>query len=210
MPKQTSSLQIRQLERTILELHLAYDSTIEAWTRALDYRDKEPAGHTRRVTELTVKLARKVGVKEEDIPHIQRGALLHDIGKLGVPDHILHKTSALSKSDWLTIRDHPRFAYDLLSPIAFLFPALDIPHHHHEKWDGSGYPDGLKGELIPLSARIFAVADVFNALTSITLYRKAWTPDQAREYIREQAGAHFDPRIAELFLKPSRTHPISM
>jgi HD-GYP domain-containing protein (c-di-GMP phosphodiesterase class II) len=209
MAKQTSSLQIRQLERTILELNLAYDYTIEAWTRALDARDKEPVGHTRTVTELTVNLARKAGVKAEDIPHIQRGALMHDIGKLCIPDSILHKTSALSKEEWVLIRRHPQYAYDLLSPIAFLFPALHIPHHHHEKWDGSGYPDGLQGEMIPLAARIFAVADVYNALTSDQLYRKAWPAEQAREHLQEQAGKHFDPRIVALFLKPPRTHPLA-
>jgi HD-GYP domain-containing protein (c-di-GMP phosphodiesterase class II) len=210
MPKQTSSLQIRNLERTVLELNLAYDYTIEAWTRALDYRDREPEGHTRRVTELTVRLAKKCGVKEDEIPHIQRGALLHDIGKLSIPDSVLLKTSSLSKSDWELIRRHPQFAYDLLSNIAFLFPALAIPHHHHEKWDGTGYPYGLKGEQIPPAARIFAVADVYNALTSDQLYRKAWPVEEAREHIREQSGKHFDPRIVEQFLKPSRTRPISL
>jgi HD-GYP domain-containing protein (c-di-GMP phosphodiesterase class II) len=209
MTKQTASLQIRNLERTILELNLAYDYTIEAWTRALDFRDKEPEGHTRRVTDLTMRLARKIGVKEEDLPHIQRGALLHDIGKLSIPDSVLHKTGALNKDDWRLIRGHPQFAYDLLSPIAFLFPALDIPHYHHEKWDGTGYPDGLKGEQIPPAARIFAVADVYNALTSAPLYRKAWTADKAREYLREQSGRHFDPRIVEAFLKPSNTRSLS-
>ncbi len=134
--------------------------------RAVDLLDKEPAGHTRRVTELTMRLAKRIGIKDTDIPHIQRGALLHDIGKLSIPDSILHKTSSLSRSDWILIRGHPQYAYDLLSSIAFLFPALDIPHYHHEKWDGTGYPDGLKGELIPLAARVFAVADVYTALTS--------------------------------------------
>jgi HD-GYP domain-containing protein (c-di-GMP phosphodiesterase class II) len=200
MPKQTSSLPSRNMERELLDLRMAYDSTIDAWTRALDFRDKEPEGHTRRVAELTVRLAKKAGVKEEDLAHLHRGALLHDIGKLGIPDSVLHKTGGLTKDEWMLIRGHPQFAYDLLSPIVFLFPALDIPHYHHEKWDGSGYPDGLKGEKIPFSARIFAVADVYNALTSVTVYRKAWPPEQAREYIREQAGKHFDPRIADLFL----------
>jgi HD-GYP domain-containing protein (c-di-GMP phosphodiesterase class II) len=207
MPKQTSSLQIRQLERTILELNLAYDYTIEAWTRALDFRDKESEGHTRRVTELTMRLAKKCGIPEAEIPHIQRGALLHDIGKLSIPDSILHKTTSLIKSDWELIRRHPQFAYDLLSNIAFLFPALTIPHHHHEKWDGTGYPYGLKGEEIPLAARIFAVADVYNALTSDQIYRKAWPVEEAREHIHEQAGKHFDPRIVDQFLTPSKTRP---
>jgi HD-GYP domain-containing protein (c-di-GMP phosphodiesterase class II) len=200
MPTPTSSLKIRNLERTILELNLAYDYTIEAWTRALDLRDREPAGHTQRVTEFTLRLAKAVGVKAADMSHIQRGALLHDIGKLSIPDSVLHKTSRLSEDEWILIRQHPQYAYDLLSPIAFLFPALDIPHYHHEKWDGGGYPDGLKGEEIPFSARIFAVADVYDALTSDQIYRIAWSKEKSREYIRQQAGKHFDPRIVDKFL----------
>jgi HD-GYP domain-containing protein (c-di-GMP phosphodiesterase class II) len=184
-----------------LVLNIAYEATIEAWTRALDLRDKEPEGHTQRVVALTVLLAKAYGVKESDLPHIQRGALLHDIGKLGIPDSVLHKTSSLCEEDWLLIRRHPQIAYDLLSPIAFLFPALDIPHYHHEKWDGTGYPYKLQAEQIPPSARIFAVADVYDALTSDHIYRKAWPKEKALEYIREQSGLYFDPRIVELFLK---------
>jgi HD-GYP domain-containing protein (c-di-GMP phosphodiesterase class II) len=201
MPKQTSSLQVRHLERTILELNIAYDYTIEAWTRALDLRDKEPAGHTQRVVELTMLLAKALGIKTSDITNMQRGALLHDIGKLGIPDSVLHKTSSLNEQDWILIRRHPQIAYDLLSPIAFLFPALDIPHYHHEKWDGTGYPYKFQGEQIPLAARIFTVVDVYDALTSDHIYRKAWSKEKARDYVREQAGKYFDPRIVELFLK---------
>ncbi|MGD0174517.1 MAG: HD domain-containing phosphohydrolase [Anaerolineales bacterium] len=201
MPKQTSSLQVRHLERTILELNIAYDYTIEAWTRALDLRDKEPPGHTQRVVELTVRMAKALGIKASDITNMQRGALLHDIGKLALPDIVLHKTSPLNEQDWIIIRRHPQIAYDLLSPIAFLYPALDIPHYHHEKWDGTGYPYKLQGEQIPLAARIFTVVDVYDSLTSDHIYRKAWSKEKTRDYIREQAGKYFDPRIVELFLK---------
>lgn len=201
MTKQTSSLQVRHLERTILELNIAYDYTIEAWTRALDLRDKEPPGHTQRVTELTLLLAKALGIKASDLPHMQRGALLHDIGKLGIPDSVLHKTSSLTEEEWELIRRHPQIGYDLLSEIAYLFPALDIPHYHHEKWDGTGYPYGFQGEHIPLSARIFTVVDVYDALISDHIYRKAWSKEKAREYIREQAGKHFDPEISGLFLR---------
>jgi HD-GYP domain-containing protein (c-di-GMP phosphodiesterase class II) len=151
MPKQTSSLVIRNLERTIIELEMAYDATIEAWTHALDLRDKESAGHTRHVTEMTVRLAREFGLSADQIPHVQRGALLHDIGKMGIPDTVFHKTSSLSSEEWVLVRRHPQIAYDMLSPIAYLFPALDIPHYHHEKWDGTGYVYGLKGDQIPFT-----------------------------------------------------------
>jgi HD-GYP domain-containing protein (c-di-GMP phosphodiesterase class II) len=199
MPRQTSSLRIRNLEQEVVELNLAYDSTIEAWTRALDLRDREPPGHTQRVAALTIKLAKTLGVEAAMLPHFHRGALLHDIGKLNVPDSILHKPSRLDADEWRIIRQHPQFAYDLLSSIAFLFPALDIPHYHHEKWDGTGYPDGLKGTEIPLSARIFAVADVYNALTNTQTYRIAWSKEKSLEYIRQQSGKHFDPKIAGKF-----------
>jgi HD-GYP domain-containing protein (c-di-GMP phosphodiesterase class II) len=201
MPKQTSSLLIRNLERTIMELNMAYDATIEAWTRALDVRDKESVGHTQHVTVMTVRLAKEFGIGADQIPHVQRGALLHDIGKMGIPDVVLHKTSSLSDKEWVLVRRHPQIAYDMLSPIAFLFPALDIPHYHHEKWDGTGYVYGLKGDQIPLTARIFAVVDVYDSLTSDRLYRKAWPEEKAREYIQEQSGKHFDPRVVEVFLK---------
>jgi HD-GYP domain-containing protein (c-di-GMP phosphodiesterase class II) len=201
MPKQTSSLVIRNLERTIIELEMAYDATIEAWTHALDLRDKESAGHTRHVTEMTVRLAREFGLSADQIPHVQRGALLHDIGKMGIPDTVFHKTSSLSSEEWVLVRRHPQIAYDMLSPIAYLFPALDIPHYHHEKWDGTGYVYGLKGDQIPFTARMFAVVDVYESLTSDRLYRKAWPEESAREYLQEQAGQHFDPQVVEIFLK---------
>ncbi|MGB7537175.1 MAG: HD domain-containing phosphohydrolase [Anaerolineales bacterium] len=201
MAKQTSSLQIQNLQRTVIELNMAYDATIEAWTHALDVRDKESPGHTQRVTEMTVQLAKTFGIGADQIPYVQRGALLHDIGKLGIPDAVLHKTSSLSNPEWVLIRQHPRIAYDMLSSIAFLFSAVDIPHYHHEKWDGTGYADGLKGEQIPLTARIFAVVDVYESLTSDRLYRKAWPEEKARDYLEEQSGKHFDPRVVETFLR---------
>jgi PAS domain S-box-containing protein len=184
-----------------LDLVHAYDTTIEGWSRALDLRDRETEGHTQRVTDLTVKLARRAGIRETEISHIRRGALLHDIGKMGVPDHILLKPENLGEDEWTIMRMHPVFAYQLLQPIEYLRPALDIPHFHHEKWDGSGYPDGLKGERIPLAARLFAVVDVWDAITHDRPYRAAWPHDRARRHIREGAGSHFDPRAVEFFLE---------
>ncbi|MEW5941366.1 MAG: HD domain-containing phosphohydrolase, partial [Chloroflexota bacterium] len=187
------------LQRSNLELGLAYDATIEGWSRAMDLRDEETQGHTQRVTDLTLRLARAAGLPETDIVHIQRGALLHDIGKMGVPDSILLKPGKLTDEEWEVMRKHPQFAYDMLFPIAYLRDAMDIPWCHHEKWDGSGYPRGLKGEQIPLAARLFAVVDVYDALTSDRPYRKAWTKPQALEYVREQSGKHFDPSIVAAF-----------
>jgi putative nucleotidyltransferase with HDIG domain len=189
------------LERSNLELAQAYDATIEGWSRALDLRDKETEGHTQRVTEMTLELARAFGLPEEYLLHIRRGALLHDIGKMGVPDNILLKPGPLTEEEWVRMRSHPEYAYNLLKPIAFLEPALDIPYCHHEKRDGTGYPRGLKGEEIPLVARLFAVVDVWDALLSDRPYRLAWTAEQAREYIREQAGSHFDPKVVDRFLE---------
>jgi putative nucleotidyltransferase with HDIG domain len=189
------------LQRSTLDLALAYDSTLEGWARALELRDQETEGHSQRVTGMTVQLARALGMREEEIVHVRRGALLHDIGKMGIPDTILLKPGKLTDEEWKTMRQHPQFAYEMLAPIAYLKPGLDIPYCHHEKWDGTGYPRGLKGEQIPLAARLFAVADVWDALTSDRPYRKAWTPEQAREYIREQAGKHFDPKVVEVFFK---------
>jgi PAS domain S-box-containing protein/putative nucleotidyltransferase with HDIG domain len=181
-------------------LRNAYDATIEGWSRALDLRDKETEGHSRRVTELTLQLARAMGYSEDALLHVRRGALLHDIGKMGVPDSILQKPGKLTEEEWQVMRRHTTFARDLLVPIAFLERALEIPYSHHERWDGSGYPEGLEGESIPLSARIFAIADVYDALTSDRPYRKAWTREQALRHIRDGAGSHFDPSIVEVFL----------
>ena len=186
------------------DLTQAYDATIEGWSRALDLRDKETEGHSQRVTNLTLQLAQAIGVSESELEHIRRGALLHDIGKMGIPDNILRKAGALSDEEWTIMRRHPQLAYEMLSPIAYLQNALDIPYRHHEKWDGTGYPHGLKGEEIPLAARIFAVADVYDALTSDRPYRPAWTKRKTTAYIRQQAGLHFDPKVVDIFLKMIR------
>jgi PAS domain S-box-containing protein len=190
------------LQRTHMDLALAYDTTLEGWSRALDLRDKETEGHTQRVTEMTLRLGRAMSVPEADLVHIRRGALLHDIGKMAIPDSILLKHGPLlTEEEKETMRRHPVYAYQLLSPIAYLRPALDIPYCHHEKWDGTGYPRGLRDEQIPLAARIFAVADVWDALRSDRPYRPAWTEERTRQYIRDQAGRHFDPRVVDVFLQ---------
>jgi PAS domain S-box-containing protein len=192
---------LEELRRANLNLQLAYDATLEGWSQAVDLRDRETEGHTQRVTEMTVRLARALGVPEADLVHVRRGALLHDVGKLGIPDSILLKPGPLTEEERAVMRKHPEYAYRWLSRIEFLRPALDIPYCHHERWDGSGYPRGLRGEEIPLAARIFAVADVFDALTSDRPYRKAWSREDAVRYIREQAGRQFDPRVVEAFLR---------
>jgi HD-GYP domain-containing protein (c-di-GMP phosphodiesterase class II) len=189
------------LERSNLDLRLAYDATIEGWSRAMDLRDKETEGHAQRVTAMTLELARAMEINQHQIIHISRGALLHDMGKLGIPDNILLKSARLTDEEWEIMHKHPQFAYDMLSDIYYLKPALDIPYCHHEKWDGTGYPRGLKGEEIPLPARIFAIADVWDALTSDRPYRKAWSDKQALDYILEQSGKHFDPRVVKAFLE---------
>lgn len=187
------------LQRSNTELHLAYDTTIEGWSCALDLRDKETEGHTLRVTELTVRLAKAMGIGDTELVHIRRGALLHDIGKMGIPDAILLKPGPLTDEEWVIMRKHPVYALDLLSRIPYLRPALDIPYYHHEKWDGSGYPCKLKGEQIPLAARIFAVADVWDALRSDRPYRAGWPEEKARVHIISEAGTHFDPKVIEVF-----------
>jgi PAS domain S-box-containing protein len=189
------------LQRSNVELSLAYDSTIEGWSRAMDLRDKETEGHTQRVTEITMRLAQAMGIGAAELVHIRRGALLHDIGKMGVPDSILLKPGPLTDEERAVIQMHPQHAFDMLSPIAYLHPALDIPYCHHEKWDGSGYPRGLKGEQIPLAARLFAVVDVWDALRSDRPYRAAWSEEKVIEYIQAGSGAHFDPKAAGAFLK---------
>jgi len=188
------------LQRANLELIIAYDATIEGWARAMDLRDKETESHTRRVTELTLSLAKALGIKDSDILHIRRGALLHDIGKMGVPDNILLKEGDLTEEEWELMHRHPKFAYEMLQPIKYLRQSLDIPYCHHEKWGGTGYPRGLKGEQIPLAARIFAIADVWDAITSDRPYRKGWTKEEALAYIKEQSGKQFDPQVVDVFL----------
>jgi len=189
------------LQVTNSELTMAYDETIEGWSQALDLRDKETEGHSRRVTELTLRLARGLGFGEEEMIHLRRGALLHDIGKIGVPDLILQKPGSLTEIEWDQMRKHPQYAYDMLAPITYLRKAIDIPYCHHEHFDGTGYPRGLKGEEIPLAARVFAVVDMWDALTSDRPYRKAWPQKKALNYIRKQAGRLFDPNVVEIFLK---------
>lgn len=189
------------LQRANENLSLAYDETLEGWSRALDLRDRETEGHTRRVTERTIELAQAMGLDEEMLVHVRRGALLHDIGKMGVPDSILLKPGPLTDEEWKVMRLHPKLAYDMLSQIAYLHPALNIPYYHHEKWDGSGYPFGLKGEEIPIEARIFAIIDVCDALASDRPYRKAWPQEKIQEFIKGESGKHFDPAVVEKFFE---------
>lgn len=188
------------LRRYATELEAAYDATIDGWSRALDLRDHETEGHSERVTELTLRLARSGGMSEEQLVDVRRGALLHDIGKMGVPDSILLKGGELTDEEWLIMRQHPALAYKLLSPIDYLASAVDIPYCHHEWWDGSGYPRGLRGDEIPLAARLFAVVDVWDALRSDRPYRVAWPEAEALEYVASLAGTHLDPALVELFV----------
>ena len=179
---------------------MAYETTIEGWSNALGLRDNETSYHTLRVAEMTVTLARVAGMNPAELVQLRRGALLHDIGKMGVPDAILHKEGPLSDEEWAIMRQHPTYAYELLSPIPYLCPALDIPYYHHEKWDGGGYPRGLKGETIPLAARLFAVVDVWDALRSDRPYRESWPEARVLEHLRRSAGSHLDPTALDLFL----------
>jgi HD-GYP domain-containing protein (c-di-GMP phosphodiesterase class II) len=195
-----SALLFEDLQRSNTNLLMSYDKTIEGWSRALDLRDKETEGHTERVTKATIELAKTMGIPDEQIIHIWRGSMLHDIGKLGVPDNILLKPGKLTEEEWALMRRHPQFAYEMLKPINYLHDALNIPYYHHEKWDGSGYPHGLKGETIPLEARIFAVVDVWDALSNDRPYRPAWPREKVIEYIKDQNEKHFDPQVVAKFL----------
>lgn len=190
-----------EIKRAHNELQDAYEETLKGWVRALDARDTETELHSRRVTLLTKSVARQAGIADQDLEDVRRGALLHDIGKIAVPDHILRKPGPLTDAEWVIMRTHPKAAYDILKPIKHLANSLDIPYCHHERWDGAGYPRGLKGDAIPLSARIFAVIDVWDALLSDRPYRKAWEREKVIEHIRENSGTHFDPVLADLFLK---------
>jgi putative two-component system response regulator len=189
------------LQQAHAQLLAAYDATIEGWSHAMDLRDHETEGHSQRVTELTLKLAKSYGMDEEAINQLRRGALLHDMGKIGVPDAILHKPDKLTDEEWVVMRKHPQFAYDMLHPIEYLRPCIDIPYCHHEKWDGTGYPRGLKGAQIPLVARIFTVVDVWDALTSDRPYRPAWTKEKVREHILTSSGTYFDPQVVDAFMQ---------
>lgn len=193
-----------RLEYANHELMQSYDATIEGWSRALDLRDKETEGHSQRVTELTLRLADAFGIAGDDLLHVRRGALLHDIGKLGIPDSILLKPGKLTEEEWEIMRRHPVYAYEMLREVSFLRPSLDIPHAHHEKWDGTGYPCGLKGEEIPLAARLFAIVDVWDALRSDRPYRPAWPVEKVIEHITALTGTHFDPDVVAAFLRLQR------
>jgi len=188
------------LQKAHTDLQEAYDKTIEGWVLALDLRDRETEGHTKRVTEMTTKLARKLKCTEEELIHIHRGALLHDMGKMGIPDEILQKPGPLTDDEWIIMRRHPQYAYQMLSPINYLSQALIIPYYHHERWDGSGYPHKLKGKDIPLHARLFSVVDVWDALSSDRPYRKGLPSQEVVEYLQKEAGRLFDPEIVDVFI----------
>ena len=191
----------KQIQRLNQKLLVAYNETLEGWSRALNLRDPNTDAHSKRVVERTLSLAKRIGIPDAELVHIRRGAILHDIGKMGVPDQILLKAGPLTEEEWRIMRMHPIFAYNMLSQIPFLENSVDIPYCHHEKWDGTGYPQGLKNAEIPLSARIFSVVDIFDALTSDRSYRKAWCREDALAFIEKEAGSHFDPDIARLFLE---------
>jgi PAS domain S-box-containing protein len=199
-----SACLFQDLQRTNAELSLAYDAAIESWAQVLELSNRESGAHSYRVVELTIKLARSMGVTEQEIIHFRRGALLHDVGKLGISESILNKPGPLDEAEWKTMQNHPRLAYQLLSSVNYLAPALDIPHYHHERWDGSGYPCGLREEQIPFSARLFAVVDVFDALTSTRPYRPAWPRQTALDHIQKNSGILFDPMVVKTFLQVMR------
>ena len=190
-----------ELKRLTNDLLVAYDSTLEGWSNALELREQETAGHSRRVVELTLKIAKMLGLEGDELADIERGALLHDIGKMGIPDNILLKPGPLSDEEWDVMKRHPVYAYNLLSKIDFLKRAIDIPYSHHERWDGSGYLQGLAGEEIPLAARVFAVVDIWDALGSDRPYRQAWKREDIIQYIQEISGKHLDPKIVNVFLE---------
>jgi len=189
------------LETSNRELNFAYDATLEGWSSALELRDEETEGHTQRVTEIMNQLAGKFDFNKEELVHIKRGTLLHDIGKMGIPDSILHKPGPLTDEEWVIMKKHPEYAYTMLNPIEFLQPALDIPHLHHERWNGSGYPQGLKGDEIPYPARLFAIVDAWDALLSDRPYRKAWSKNKVIKFLQAEAGILFDPQIVKVFLE---------
>ena len=196
-----NSQMYENLQRSNLELVLSYDATIEGWAKTLELRDQETQGHSERVTAMTVKLARAMGMSEEDLIHVRRGALLHDVGKIGIPDSILQKPGKLDPEERKLMEEHPTLAHNVLSGSVFLQKALDIPYCHHEKWDGTGYPRQLAGSAIPLAARIFAIIDVYDALRSDRPYRDAWSKSKTVDYIKDQSGSYFDPQVVERFLK---------
>jgi len=178
----------------------AYDATLQAWAIAVEHHAKEAEGHTRRVMEMTLWLAKVMQVNDHEMKNVQRGAVLHDVGNMVVPESILHSKSNLTVEEWVTIHMHPYNAYEMLEPIEILRPALEIPYFHHEKWDGTGYPRGMKGEQIPLAARIFSLVDVYDAMVSDRPYRKAWSKDAAVQHLQEESGRHFDPKVVDVFM----------
>jgi putative nucleotidyltransferase with HDIG domain len=203
-----NAVMFRELQHSNVELSFAYDATIESLMRVLDLRDKETEEHTRRVSDITIRMATRLGVEPVDMIHIRRGAILHDIGKMAIPDRILFKPGPLSDDEWNIMRRHPDIAVDLLSSVAYLSPALAIPHWHHERWDGAGYPDKLHGQEIPFPARLFALVDVYDALTSNRPYRGAWSKPETLAYIESQSGRHFDPLLVPEFVHFMETHPL--
>ncbi len=196
-----SQAELVERKRIERELRTAYDETLKGWSLALNLRDANTDKHSQRVVGMTVKLARNLGISEEELVHIRRGAILHDIGKMGIPDNILLKPGPLTDEEWIIMKKHPAFAYNMLSCIPFLQTAVDIPYNHHERWDGDGYPRGLKKTDIPLSARIFSIIDFFDALTSDRVYRPAWKAEDALAYIEDESGTRFDPEIVPIFLE---------
>jgi putative nucleotidyltransferase with HDIG domain len=201
-----NAVMFRELQRSNAELSLAYDATMEGLMRALDLRDKGTEEHTRRVSDITIEMAVRLGVGHADIIQMRRGAVLHDIGKMAIPDRILFKPGPLTEDEWKIMRRHPGIGVDLLASVSYLAPALDIPHWHHEKWDGTGYPDKLHGDEIPFAARLFALVDVYDALTSNRPYRGAWSKKETLEYIESQAGQHFDPALVPEFVHFMQGH----
>jgi HD-GYP domain-containing protein (c-di-GMP phosphodiesterase class II) len=189
------------LEQAHRELEQAYDATIEGWALALELRDQETLGHTRRVTELAVRFGKRLGLSEDELKILRRGVLLHDIGKMAIPDDILHKPGPLTDDEWAVMRLHPVYARQMLQHIEYLKPALVIPYSHHERWDGSGYPEGLKGEEIPLLARLFAIVDVWDSLCHDRVYRQGMGRDASLNYLRENAGKLFDPVLVQIFIE---------
>lgn len=191
----------KELERSRTEIIKGFDAIIEGWAKALELRGIEPPGHAQRAVDLTLRLAGELGLSGDTLVELRRGALLHDIGKMGIPDQVLNKGKELTKEERKMLGRHPIDAFDLLGQIDALQSARDIPLHHHERWDGEGYPQGLKGEEIPFQARIFAIVDVWDALSTDRPYRDAWPRDKAVAHIKEQSGKHFDPRVVKAFLK---------
>lgn len=192
---------VNHITKLNLKLVKSYEQTILGWIRVMDTRNKETKDHTLRVTRMSLQLARFSGIKSKArLKCIERGAILHDIGKIGVPDHVLIKPGTLNEEEWALMAQHPQIAHDILSDIEFLSRSISIPYCHHEKWDGSGYPQGLKGKEIPKEARIFAVVDVWDALIHPRVYKSAWPEEKVLQYIADQSGYHFDPRVVETFL----------